>query len=164
MRKYLVSHGHIWKRSKLQITNGEHRNFEFKVFIANDIRNMKTISLKQLCIDIYGSNLISVNLMDFRLWPVTSDFKRMISMVYYSLISGLVAALICRWYFRNCSDDSNPMLTICRITLIYQRGRLKKKPANQWKLRPQYIDLSCLHSAKKMRIHSSVILIRYQIH
>jgi len=42
------------------------------------------------------------------------------------LIGGSVAPVICRWYFRTRSDDLNPMLTIFRITLIYQRGRLKK--------------------------------------
>jgi len=44
----------------------------------------------------------------------------------YSLIGGLAAAVICRWYYRNRSGDLNPILTIIRITLIHQRGRLKK--------------------------------------
>gem|GEM_PF-3151445 len=45
-------------------------------------------------------------------------------MGYYSLIGGSVAAVICGRYFRNRSNDLNPMLTIFRITLIHQRGRL----------------------------------------
>jgi len=32
--------------------------------------------------------------MNFLLWPVTSDFKRIISMVYYSLIKGFGVAVI----------------------------------------------------------------------
>jgi hypothetical protein len=38
--------------------------------------DQKTISLKQVCLDIYSSNLIHVNLIDFRSWSVTSDFKK----------------------------------------------------------------------------------------
>jgi len=44
-------------------------------------------------------------------------------MVLYSLIGGLVAAVICGRYFRNGRDDLNPTLTIFRGTIIHQRGR-----------------------------------------
>ena len=39
-----------------------------------------------------------------------------------------------------------------------------KKPANRLKLRPQYIDFSCLNPVWKMRLYPSVILITYQIY
>jgi len=39
-----------------------------------------------------------------------------------------------------------------------------QKPANRLKIRPQYIDFSCLNPVWKMRLYPSVILIRYQIH
>ena len=38
------------------------------IFIANDTRNMKTILEKRSILDIYSSNLISVNLADFASW------------------------------------------------------------------------------------------------
>jgi len=36
-----------------------------------------------------------------------------------------------------------PKFTTCKTALIHLRERLKK-PANRLKLRPQYIDFSCL--------------------
>jgi hypothetical protein len=69
----------------------------------------------------------------------------MIYLEYYSLIGGLVAAVICRCYFRNRSDDLNPMLKIYRNTFIRGSVRIKKIPVNRLKLRSQYIDFSCLN-------------------
>jgi hypothetical protein len=40
-----------------------------QIFNLNSARNMKTMSLKQLCLDIYSFNLIYVNLADFASWP-----------------------------------------------------------------------------------------------
>ena len=87
----------------------------------------------------------------------------MISIVYYSLISGLIAAVIYRWYFRNHSDDLNPNVQDL-LDHPHSSTRQTKKPANRLKLRPQYIDFSCLNPVWKMRLYPSVILITYQIY
>jgi hypothetical protein len=57
----------------------------------------------------------------------------------------------------------DPMLTIFRIALILNKAD-SEKTGNLLKFRPQYVDFFCLPPARKMRIHSSVILIRYQIY
>ena len=62
----------------------------------------------------------------FRPTMIHLNLSPKLSILYYSLIGGFVSAVICRWYYRNRSDDLNPILTIFRITLIHQRGRLKK--------------------------------------
>gem|GEM_PF-5169196 len=83
---------------------------------------------------------------------------------YYSLIGGLGAAVICRRYFRNRSVDLNPDFHNFWDRYNSLTSQSHKKLANQLKFRPQYVDFSCLHPAKKIRIHSNVILITYQIH
>jgi len=40
------------------------------------IQNTKTMYEKPSLLDIYSSNLISVNLMTFKWWPVTSDLTK----------------------------------------------------------------------------------------
>ena len=58
-------------------------------FILNDTQNMKTISLKQRCLDIYSPNLIHVNLGDLTSWQESAgsdklDLREVIS-IYLNL-------------------------------------------------------------------------------
>ena len=54
-----------------------------KVFNLNDARNMKTISKKQLRLDIYSANLIQVKLVDFASWP---ESARLISVLSFHFL------------------------------------------------------------------------------